>query len=270
MSGTPTFWVDGRAADAGTLAALQTNYGHLSTMQVRGGAVRGLRHHVDRLQAANLELFGSALPGERIRGALAAALRAAGMDDATLRVSVGTHDVAAVERGDPVDVVLLVALSAPRPAPSVPQRVRSHVHVRPLPHLKHLATLPLLQARRGARAAGFDDALLVDGAGRVLEGALWNVGFFDHEGALIWPEGAALRGVTERLLRAALPATGLAQRREPVRLDALDGFRAAFACNSSGVWPLACIDAVAFPGDPELQACLDGLLDAEPLEPVTA
>ena len=260
--------IEGRPADAVTLTALQTNYGHLSTMQVRGGAVQGFARHLARLQSANVELFGSALSAARIQRELASALDAAAVDDATLRVSVGALDAAAVERGDAVDVTLLVALSPPRTAPTAPQRLQSCRHQRPLAHLKHLATLPLLHARRTARAAGFDDALLVDDAGRVLEGALWNIGFVDAEGGIVWPQGDALRGVTEGLLRAGLDAAGVAQRIAPVRLVDCVGFQAAFACNSNGLWPLASVDGQAFAGDPVIPAVLQAILAAVPWDPL--
>lgn len=261
-------WIDGRPADVALLSALQANYGHLSTMQVRGGAVQGLGGHLARLQAANLELFGHVLPAARIRRELAAALNAAGIDDATLRVSVAAPDFAAVERGDAADVVLLVALSPPRAAPVAPQRLQSCRYVRPLAHLKHLATLPLLHARRAARAAGFDDALLVDPADHVTEGALWNLGFVDSEGGIVWPDGDALRGVTEGLLRAGLEAAGLAQRVSTVRLEACPTFRSAFACNSSGLWPLASVDGRAFANDPGVPAALQAILAAVPWDPL--
>ena len=261
-------WVDGRPADLALLPTLQTNYGHLSTMQVRGGAVQGFERHVSRLQSANLALFGRALPAARIRSELAAALQAAAIDDATLRVSVGAPDVAAVERGDAVEVVLLVALSPPRTAPTTPQRLQSCRYVRPLAHLKHLATLPLLHARRVARAAGFDDALLVDEADQVTEGALLNIGFVDADGGIVWPEGDALRGVTEGLLRAGLDAAGCAQRVAPIPRSACPAFRSAFACNSSGLWPLASVDGRAFAGDPAVPDVLQAILAAVPWDPL--
>lgn len=270
IASTISLWIDGRPADAATLSALQANYGHLSTMQVRGGAVQGLGRHLARLQSANAELFGGALPAARIHDELAAAVQAAAVDEATLRVSVGARDFAAVERGDAVEVSLLIALSPPRTAPMASQRLRSCRHRRPLAHLKHLATLPLLHARRTARAAGFDDALLVDDTGYVLEGTLWNVGFVDADGCIAWPDGDALRGVTEGLLRAGLDAAGMAQRIAPVRHADCAGFRAAFACNSSGLWPLASIDGQGFAGEPVVPEALQAILAAVPWDPLTA
>lgn len=270
IASATSLWIEGRPADAVTLTAQQTNYGHLSTMQVRGGAVQGFGRHLARLQSANVELFGSALPAARIQRELASALQAAAVHDATLRVSVGAVDAAAADRGDAVDVTLLIALSPPRTALTTPQRLQSYRHQRPLAHLKHLATLPLLHARRSARLAGFDDALLVDGAGQVLEGALWNIGFVEAEGGIVWPQGDALRGVIEGLLRAGVDALGMAQRIAPVPLADCVGFQAAFACNSSGLWPLASVDGQAFPGDPVVPRALQAVLAAVPWDPLEA
>ncbi|WP_394004749.1 aminotransferase class IV [Luteimonas sp. WGS1318] len=270
IASSTSLWVDGRPADVAALAALQVNYGHLSTMQVRSGAVQGVGHHLARLQSANTELFGSVLSAARIRSELASALRIAGIDDATLRVSVGPVDFAAVERGEAAEVVLLVALSPPRTAPTAPQRLQTCRHQRPLAHLKHLATLPLLQARRAARAAGFDDALLVDDAGLVTEGALWNIGFVDADGGIVWPDGDALRGVTETLLRDGLQAAGMLQRVALVRRSDCLAFHSAFACNSSGLWPLASIDGRAFAGDPVIPEALQAILAAVPWDPLGA
>lgn len=261
-----TLWINGQPAAAAALAAWQTNYGHLTTMQVRNGAVQGLDRHVARLQAANLELFASPLPQARVRAELGAALSAADMRDATLRVSVVAVDPGSVEQGGPAAVAMLVAVSAPCVAPSS-MRVRSHVLVRPLAHLKHLATMPLLHARRAARAAGADDALLVGADGLVAEGSLWNVGFVDA-GGIVWPAADALRGTTEAVLRDALAHADIAQRDAPVRLPDIGGMQAAFACNSRGLWPLASIDGRAMPGDPAMITRLRGVLDASPWIPL--
>src|ERR1700679_3527084 len=52
------------------------NYGHFTSMQVRGGAVRGLGLHLSRLDLATRELFGTALDGELVRAYIRHALRA--------------------------------------------------------------------------------------------------------------------------------------------------------------------------------------------------
>lgn len=264
---TASLWIGGRPATADALAGLQLNYGHLTTMQVRAGAVQGLAGHLARLRNANSELFGTALNTVRLRAELASTLAAAAVEDATLRVAVVSPDAAGVESGKAVATTLTVAVSPPRQAPATPWRVCSHVHARALPHLKHLATLPLLHARRRARMAGFDDALLVDETGCISEGALWNVGFIDA-GGVVWPEAQALRGITEGLIQAGLRQVGVAQRRERVAVADCGRFDAVFACNSSGVWALAGVDGNAPAGEPLVPAWLQNALAIAPWEPL--
>ena len=43
------------------------NFGHLTSIQVRGGAARGLRFHVWRMAAAHAELFDSSLDLDLVR-----------------------------------------------------------------------------------------------------------------------------------------------------------------------------------------------------------
>jgi hypothetical protein len=54
-----------------TNAALQKlaldNLGHFTSMQVRGGSVRGLALHLARLDEGSRELFGVGLDGQRVR-----------------------------------------------------------------------------------------------------------------------------------------------------------------------------------------------------------
>ncbi|MEN4904089.1 aminotransferase class IV [Luteimonas sp. TWI1437] len=260
-------WIDGRPAEAADLAAALVNYGHFSTLQVRGRAVQGLDLHLERLQGANLELFGSPLARDALLDAMTSAVAAAGVDDATLRIAAFSRDMPAVERGEAVPTVLLVALSPPRAPPAAPLRLASHVHVRALAHLKHAATLPLLHARRQAALAGYDDALLVDADGTIGEGALWNVGFVAGD-AVVWPVAPALRGTSEGLLQRALEAAGIAQRHACVGLDDCAGFDAAFACNSGGVRAVASIDGWRFDADAAMLGRLRALLAAQPWMPL--
>ena len=58
--------IDGREADAGQLWSTASAYGHFTAMQVRAGRTRGLTFHLDRLEAANAELFDSGLDRERV------------------------------------------------------------------------------------------------------------------------------------------------------------------------------------------------------------
>lgn len=255
-------WVDGRAATAAELRALAgCNYGHFSTLQVRGGAVQGLALHLDRLQASTRELFGVDLPPARIRREMRAALDADGRADCTLRATVFApgHDPSATTPAAAPHVLV-----STMPAAAVagrPLRVKSFGYRRVLPHVKHVGTFPLFLHRRMAAAAGFDDALFVDDDGAVSEGSVWNI-VFDAGDRFVWPQAPALRGTCEQLLQAGLAEAGIRQETRPVRLDGMaGGMQGAFAVNARGIRAIASIDDVAWElpeaRRPVLQAALD-------------
>lgn len=263
----PAF-LDGVAATTDDLRALAlSNYGHFTSMQVRGRAVQGFDLHLRRLRDGTRELFDAELDDARVRHALAAALDGAAKEDASVRVTVFSrrfdhnHPEAAV----PVDV--LVTLSPPRDAGNRPAWVKCYPFQRPLPHVKHVGTFPLLQWRRQARRDGYDDALFVDAKGKVSEGSLWNIGFWDGR-EVVWPRAEALRGTTERLLQMGLAETGLPQRHEPLEARALAGLKAAFATNTAGIWPISGIDDMALRPDDELMQHLQAARNTAPWQPL--
>ncbi|WP_202840216.1 aminotransferase class IV family protein [Luteimonas saliphila] len=245
-------FLDGQPAAAAELQPLAlANYGHFTSMQVRGRAVRGLDLHLQRLKAATRELFDTRIEDERLLAAILAALDADGVDDASVRVTVFSRafDYTRPDAVVPVDV--LVSLTAPREADPKPAWVKTFPFQRPLPQIKHVGTFPLFQSRRQARRDGFDDALFVDPKGRISEGSVWNIGFWDGA-QVIWPQAEALRGTEERLLQLGLAEVGVAQRHMPVEARALGGLRTAFAANATGIWPIAGIDDTALRPDPQL------------------
>ncbi len=230
------------------------NYGHFTAMQVRGRAVQGLDLHIARLQAGTRELFEAELPRERIVDALADAVRH-GPPDSSLRLTVFSRafDYRAPLQPVPLDILVTLGPAAHADKPSL--RVKSFEFVRTLPQVKHVGTFPLFHLRRRALQDGFDDALFVTPDGRISEGSIWNVGFWDGEG-VVWPTGPALRGTSEQLLQAGLAELGIAQSSRPVSLAEAADFRAAFAANASGVQTIHGIDAVAYPEEPELPGLL--------------
>jgi branched-subunit amino acid aminotransferase/4-amino-4-deoxychorismate lyase len=257
-------FLDGRPASADDLRALAlVNYGHFTSIQVRGRAARGFDLHLRRLRDATRELFDAPLDGARVRGAILAALDGNGVADASVRVTVFSRDFdyAHPDRAQVVDV--LVSLSPPRDVGDRAAWVKTMPFQRPLPHIKHVGTFPLFQARRHAKRSGFDDALFVDAKGCISEGSIWNIGFWDGE-QVVWPRADALRGTTEKLLQAGLAEAGIGQRHEPVEARRLGAYRAAFATNSSGVWPLSGIDEVALRPDAHLMAGLATALECHP------
>ena len=259
--------IDGRPTTPEDMAhQALVNYGAYTSFRVENGAARGLDLHLSRLNQAAIELFGES-PGEtefRRLMALAVACR----DACWLRVSlfspeIGHRNPSFVGRPK----VMTVVSPAPPPlASSV--RVTAVSYEREAPHLKHLATFGLIRARRAARAAGFDDALFVDGQGRVSEGTLWNIGFVQGD-RIVWPQAPMLAGVTQAVIQRGLAEAGLASETRPVSISEIDAFDAAFLCNSATpVCPITAIDGVAFANDPALLARVEAAWSAQPPQPI--
>lgn len=247
---------------------VQTNYGHFTVMRFEDGGVRGLDLHLDRLQAATRELFGSELDRERVRGYLRRVLNdAAGAWSVRINVFALSLDREHMDRS--VDVDVLVGAS-PAPAPvTQPLRVKSFVYARELPSIKHVGTFGLFHHRRLARLAGFDDALFVDTDGRISEASIWNIGFVDRDGAVVWPQAPQLDGVGMRLVEAGLAGQGMRSRTRAVHLGELSAFRAAFFSNASvPVRAIAAIDDSRFDADAEILERLLAAYRSNPLQTI--
>ncbi len=251
MHGASAAWIDGRAPTVAEWRALALhNYGHFTSMQVRGHAVQGLDLHLARLSEGNRVLFDAGFDADAARNAMRDAVRAAG-GDCSLRATMFAPDFDPRRPDRPLVPVLMTSTAPPSSLPVSPLRVCSTVFSRPLPQVKHIDTFPLFHARRVAMQAGFDDALFVDADGRIGEGSTWNIGFWDGE-SVIWPEAPALRGTAEALLCGGLDALGIARQVREVCLADLPCFRAAFACNATGVQVISGVDIWDFGGDPTL------------------
>lgn len=260
-------FLNGHPASADDLRALAlTNYGHFTSMQVRGRAVQGLDLHLRRLQGATRELFDSDLPAARILDNLRIALDAGGAD-CSLRLTVFAR---AFDYRHPAGAFLpdvLVSLSPPASPDKPALQLKSYPYVRSLPHIKHVGTFPLFHYRRLAVQVGCDDALFVAADGAVSEGSIWNIGFWDGT-SVVWPEAPALRGVAEQLLQANLGHLGMAQQHRRVTLAEAKGFRAAFATNASGIQPVLGIDGVVFGTDETLMTALKAALARQPWQAI--
>ena len=83
-----TSLIDGQPATAAELAALAfAGHAHFTAMQVRGGRLRGLDLHLQRLRQASLELYGQALSDDHVQAQLRKAL-ANGPQDVSLTATV--------------------------------------------------------------------------------------------------------------------------------------------------------------------------------------
>ncbi|MEV0714393.1 aminotransferase class IV [Asanoa sp. NPDC050611] len=238
--------VNGRPAAAADLAS---TYGHFTAMQVRGGGVQGLGNHLDRLDAANRELFDEPLDAGEVRDLIRHAL--AGEADAAVRVAVREPGRVAVAVGPPTPPVV------------GPHRLRSVPYLRPFPHLKHLGGFAQGEWARRVRAEGYDEALLTAGDGEITETSVANIGFFAADGAVVWPTPPWLHGTAMRLVEQHRPTT-----RRRITLADVSGFHGAFTVNSIGHVAVASIDDIPTLPDPALMAGLDALFASVPWDPV--
>jgi len=236
--------INGEPANAADLRHLvQTNYGHFTVFRVEAGGVRGLDLHLDRLQHATRELFGSELDRERVRGYLRHAV-AGEARESLVRVNVFARALDRERLDQPVEADVLVIVAPASNHAAAPLRVKSFRYARDLPAIKHVGTFALFHHRRLARREGFDDALFVDADGRISEGSIWNIGFVDRDGAIVWPDSPQLDGVSMQLLKAGLACAGMRSVSRTVRLAEIGEFRTAFFTNASvPVRPIASIDA---------------------------
>jgi branched-subunit amino acid aminotransferase/4-amino-4-deoxychorismate lyase len=255
---------DGRAATTGDLAPLAfAGYAHFTAAQVRGGEIRGLDLHLERLRSASLELFGRALPDETVRSHLRAALDAGPADvslTATVYSPAGEFTVA-----DPdVAPALLVRTGPPAHGPAGPLALDTVVHERFLPGIKHVGEPAKTSLLRRAVARGFDDAVFLDRRGRISEATIWNLAFWDGT-SVVWPAADLLHGTTMGVLRRALDRLGVPQRRREVTPADLPKLAGAVVMNSwtPGV-PVRRIGTTELPAAPSFVALLHRAYASEP------
>ncbi|MET2714622.1 aminotransferase class IV family protein [Streptomyces harbinensis] len=259
-----TTHLDGRPATAGDLAPLAfAGYAHFTALQVRGGLVRGLDLHLDRLRGASQALFGRALPDERIGAALRAAI-AAGPADVSLTATVYAPEGEFTAASGAAEPRLLVRTAPPAAGPAGPLRLAVVGHERVLPELKHVGEVAKTHFLRQAVAAGYDDAAFTDRHGRLTEATIWNLAFWDGT-SVLWPDGAMLAGTTMGIVRRQLDALGVPQRVAEVTRDGPAELAGAVVMNSwtPGV-PVRGIGEMAIPAAPEFTALLHRAYAAEP------
>lgn len=236
MSASQSSFIVQRNGLPATLAELAplafAGYAHFTAMQVRGGRVRGLDLHLERLSAASMALFGRALPDHQVRAYLRAALACVPADVslvATVYSPAGEFTVA----GADVELDVLVRTGPPASGPQGPLALAAVPHERVLPALKHVGEVAKTYFLRQSVGQGFDDAAFVDAQGRLSEGTIWNLVFWDGEAeAVVWPEAGMLAGTTMGIVRRQLDGLGVRQRVQPVTLADLPGLAGAAVMNS--------------------------------------
>ena len=211
---------------------------------VRKNAVRHLAAHLARL-TRGAAVLGIPMPGniQEIAHMIGAAVTANALTDAVVRVILsrgpGGLEIAPPAHPTPT----LVITVSPLPPPAEPARViiatvtRRNEHS-PLARIKPLNYLDNILARREAAAAGGDDALLLNTAGRVAESTAANV-FVLVDGYMLTPpvEDGALPGI----IRAEAIKLARAEERS-VTVEMIARASEVFLTNALGVQPVTHID----------------------------
>ncbi|WP_017593168.1 aminotransferase class IV family protein [Nocardiopsis potens] len=262
----PAAELNGRPAAAGELAPLAfAGYAHFTAVQVRGGRVRGLDLHLERLRAASVELFGRALPDDLVRARLRSAL-AGGPDDLSLTATVYSAAGEFTPADPGAELGLLVRTGPAASGPEGPLALAAFEHERFLPGIKHVGEPAKTRLLRRAAEQGFDDAAFLDRRGRFSEASIWNLAFWDGE-AVVWPEAEMLTGTTMGIVRRRLDGLGVPQRVREVRPADLPELSGAAVMNS---WtPGVAVHRIGTAALPEAPAFLELLHRAYRDEPLT-
>jgi branched-subunit amino acid aminotransferase/4-amino-4-deoxychorismate lyase len=256
---------NGRTADAEELSPLAfMGYAHFTAIQVRGSQIRGLDLHLERLRSASVELFGQALPEDRVRSYLRAAVTAGPADMslmATVYSPAGEFTVAAAD----AEPEMLVRTGPPASGPAGPFTLATVDYERVLPAVKHVGEVAKTYFLRQAVGQGFDDAAFVDRRRRLSEGSIWNLAFWDGT-AVVWPDAEMLAGTTMGILRRQLDRLGVPQRTEEITLADLPALAGAVVMNSwtPGV-AVRRIGPVTLPEAPSFVKSLHRAYQQEPL-----
>lgn len=241
-------WVDGALVEREHATVSIDDFGFLygagcfETMRAYGGVVFRMEAHWERLERGFAALGVPAPERATLRAAVEATLAANGLGrggrgDARIRVTVtpgrgaGRPDLRAAQ-GPTVIVVVEDAPSPPVPAHIVvaSQRVDP---ARPLATAKATNYLVSLIALAEARAAGGDEALLLDPGGQVAEAATSNL-FVVRDGALRTPPltSGALPGVTRAAVVECARTAGVALHEAPLRRADVEAADEVFVTNS--------------------------------------
>jgi len=229
--------------------------GLFETVLARGGELVAVDAHLDRLTAGCGRLGLPAPDRAEAARLMREALADAGLETARAAVRL-TLTAGSGGRGldrPEAPSLRLVATAAPAPRPSVPARLIT-AQVRrndksPASQLKTLSYLDNVLARAEARAAGADEALMLNTAGALACAAAGNLFWIAGE-ALFTPalDCGALAGIarSEALARAA--ELGVATREVVAGPQALAAADAMFLTNALiGVRPVASLDGRAYP-----------------------
>lgn len=216
--------------------------GVFETLRVVDGTIPLWPLHLDRLQQGLLRL-AIALPPERLtqtRAQLDAYLAEASERSGTVKLIV-TRGCSGGGYQYPEGISANVIMTyrpwqSPKSASQGLMICATPVYENPhLAGIKHLSRLENVLARQEVEAAGYEDGVLMDRAGYLVETINSNLFLYDAEGEVVTPSlrHCGVAGIARRLLREVYaPAVGLNVVVRDVTLAELPQFVGAFKTNS--------------------------------------
>ncbi len=252
-------WVNGKLLppEEAAISPLDRGFmygeGLFETMRAYGGRVFRLQQHLDRLCAGAAKLGFAEPDRARLARAVAEALAASGLADASVRLTL----TPGISGSSPTLVALVRPLSLPPPerytagcaAVSVPAAQAGDA---PLRRLKSLNFLDKLLAQRAAAEKGAHEAILVDPDRCVVEGAMRNV-FAAIGGELVTPplSRGFLPGITRGAVLEIAREEGIPTRERDLPLSELHTADECFLTSSlAEILPVASVDGHDFSPTP--------------------
>jgi 4-amino-4-deoxychorismate lyase len=268
-------WVDGQPADALSLKDRGLAYGDglFETIAVRNGQALLLDRHLARLAEGCLRLKIAADPDLIHREVLA---YAAAMGEGVLKLILTRGDGLRGYAPDPSASprrILQGNPAAAYPVGNADEGVRlfpctTRLSRQPLlAGLKHLNRLEQVIARSEWQDTDHAEGLMLDLAGRVIEGVFSNL-FLVRNGVLITADlkRCGVAGVMRAELLFQAESSGIPTQIVDITLEQLQWADEVFVCNSVyGVWPVRAYAALSWPVGPltrKLQTIARALLDA--------
>jgi branched-chain amino acid aminotransferase len=223
--------------------------GCFEVLRTWGGVARDLDAHLDRLLATAAWLQLATRPRGELAAAVAGTLAAAGPGEHRVRIALtrGPGPVAARLAALPAGVAIVIV----EPLGALPAELSACVVdwpiARPGRGHKTLAYLDHVIAGELARAHGADEAIRLDAAGRVVEGATCNL-FAVIAGAVVTPptDAGALPGIVRARVLALCGAAGVATEVRPIAVTELRSADEVFVTSAvRGVVPVTRLDGAA-------------------------
>jgi branched-chain amino acid aminotransferase len=264
-------WLDGRfvaaenaiaADDRGLLLA----DGVFDTALVLGGKVFRCDEHIDRLIEAATTLE---IPVSRVAVAATMTALASRQENGSIRLTLTRGPGPRGLGFPPHPKPTLLGSSAPLSPGAMFAPLRLALspirrnETSPASRLKTLAYVDAVVAQRAAQREGADEALFVNGLGRVACTALANLFLLTGDELATPPlDEGALDGITRRWMLKNAASAGLKARERPLAVDELSQGPVLLTNSLRLIAPATLVDEPAPPRDPRVQALMEGLCEA--------